>query len=421
MALPNVPNTTTFTLEDVIASVLPYAVAQVDTVTLNGTPSNCNVWCNGYSHTMIWDTNTSITITQFIATYGSSYGAVTLYKTSTKTFKFTANVPGTPFSAAGITTGYGSAVNTVPNTPSTKNLQDCFDEATESKFDSRYYPYYLVTGSNYLVHNSQLNFRNYGGTPDGIPIPVATGAKLVHRTSFFASWNESVGATGYYLDVSIYSDFHDTGSGYQNMWYDDGFGGGTVSGLNSDTVHYYRLRAITPNGVSGYSNVSKLRTCSLWYLPSLQELDDIYDNVWDDGGNGSFQQDYYWSSTEYISTQAYELTFVDGSYMTTNKGTGDPVRAVRHFSTAYNYALGEETDTGRYISYKADNGDGTWLYYECNQSDLADQQAWSNVTNTLVGGTSANRGTGYANTALIMAQPGHTDSAAKLCHDLATD
>ena len=50
----------------------------------------------------------------------------------------------------------------------------------------------------------------------------------------------------------------------------------------------------------------------------------------------------------------------------------------------------------------------------------ADQAAvayWSNVTNVAVTGTSANLGTGAANTTKIIAQAGHTASAAKNCRN----
>ena len=50
----------------------------------------------------------------------------------------------------------------------------------------------------------------------------------------------------------------------------------------------------------------------------------------------------------------------------------------------------------------------------------ADQTAvvkWSNIINVAVTGTSANLGTGAANTTKIIAQAGHTTSAAKNCRD----
>jgi hypothetical protein len=43
--------------------------------------------------------------------------------------------------------------------------------------------------------------------------------------------------------------------------------------------------------------------------------------------------------------------------------------------------------------------------------------AWSNITSTLVGGTDTAYGTGAANTTKIIAQAGHSSSAAKVCAD----
>ena len=58
-------------------------------------------------------------------------------------------------------------------------------------------------------------------------------------------------------------------------------------------------------------------------------------------------------------------------------------------------------------------------YLEAAPSDQSASQAWSNITNYAIGITDTAIGTGQTNTTLIMAQTGHTDSAAKLCSDLA--
>ena len=49
--------------------------------------------------------------------------------------------------------------------------------------------------------------------------------------------------------------------------------------------------------------------------------------------------------------------------------------------------------------------------------DQSTGMAWSNITSTLVGGTDAAYGTGAANTTKIIAQVGHSSSAAKVCAD----
>jgi hypothetical protein len=70
-------------------------------------------------------------------------------------------------------------------------------------------------------------------------------------------------------------------------------------------------------------------------------------------------------------------------------------------------------DRGRYTTGLANN----WRYMEAAPDDQSSTQIWSNITAQLVG-TDRAIGGGQANTLAIIAQPGHTDSAAKLCDDL---
>jgi hypothetical protein len=66
-----------------------------------------------------------------------------------------------------------------------------------------------------------------------------------------------------------------------------------------------------------------------WYLPSKDELNQLYINRVAIGG---FASNYYWSSTEYYLTTAWAQRFGDG---TQNDGykylNGLSVRAVRAF------------------------------------------------------------------------------------------
>ena len=50
-------------------------------------------------------------------------------------------------------------------------------------------------------------------------------------------------------------------------------------------------------------------------------------------------------------------------------------------------------------------------------ADQSTSCAWSNIPNILIGTTGTSIGTGLANTTAIIGQSGHTDSAAKVCHD----
>jgi Protein of unknown function (DUF1566) len=65
-----------------------------------------------------------------------------------------------------------------------------------------------------------------------------------------------------------------------------------------------------------------------WYLPSIYELNLMYQNITTAGG---FTSTYYWSSSESGSSSAYVLNFGGGSQLTFGKDGVDYVRAIRQF------------------------------------------------------------------------------------------
>jgi hypothetical protein len=142
-------------------------------------------------------------------------------------------------------------------------------------------------------------------------------------------------------------------------------------------------------------------------------------------GVGFFNTDrYYASSTEYpFGGLAYmymsERDFSDGSVTSGNKsGPSMYIRPARKFNSSTVYALRDQGPAGGWIFRVTSLGGGLYEYYECTPTNYV-RSTWSNITNVEVG-TSANSaiGMGPTNTAMIIAQPGHTDSAAKFCDDL---
>ena len=79
------------------------------------------------------------------------------------------------------------------------------------------------------------------------------------------------------------------------------------------------------------------------------------------------------------------------------------------------YTVGNHGQAGGWVFYCDTEGlyEG-WTYLEGAPEDLATPMAWSNITNVLVG-TSRDIGSGEANTSAIIAQEGHTSSAALAC------
>ena len=71
-------------------------------------------------------------------------------------------------------------------------------------------------------------------------------------------------------------------------------------------------------------------SCSDWFLPSRDELTEMYINLKLENAGG-FSDDIYWSSSEGSSTLSYSRTFADGSEHNYMKSNNFRVRAVRAF------------------------------------------------------------------------------------------
>ena len=67
-----------------------------------------------------------------------------------------------------------------------------------------------------------------------------------------------------------------------------------------------------------------------WFLPSRFELDKMYENLHLQG-LGGFANSFYWSSSEYSSTEAFTLSFNNALSTWHRKYYGFRVRAVRAF------------------------------------------------------------------------------------------
>ncbi len=253
------------------------------------------------------------------------------------------------------------------------------------------------------------------GTPEA---PLATDATFILSDGFTANWEISDLATKYYLDVATDSAFTVMVVGYDNrdvgnvLTY-------AVPGLSGGTFYYYRIRAFNDTGTSDNSNIITLNTTGFndWFLPSQNELSEMYTNL-HLFGVGGFSDVIYWSSTESTATRAMGHNFGTSVISNPLKSELNYVRAVRSFISATIYNLRDTGLAGGLISDIIDNGDGTYTYYETAISDQSVSQAWSNVIALLIGTTLATVGEGKNNTTEIIAQVGHVDSAAKLCNDL---
>jgi len=169
----------------------------------------------------------------------------------------------------------------------------------------------------------------------------------------------------------------------------------------------------TPQPVSSPSPPSPF---SDWFLPSVDEIGEMYTNLYLEGVGDLLSGDHA-TSTEISATQCRYIEMGSGTFTTTLKTATLIVRACRYFTdTVGAYSLRDTGPGGGLIFYI--DGAGT-TYYEAYATNQSISQEWSNVTSTEIGTTGTAIGTGLANTLAIINQDGHTSSAAKLCNDLS--
>jgi hypothetical protein len=153
-----------------------------------------------------------------------------------------------------------------------------------------------------------------------------------------------------------------------------------------------------------------------WYLPTRQEL---YTMNLNRASIGGFATDYYWSSSEYVPSEAnyaYYQYFSGGSYSYQNKSTLARVRAIR-----YMIAVGNNYQGGT-VFYIFRPGDEGYVAGETHglimmTFDLSTGIQWYNGSNTTTGATATAIGSGNANTNTIVTSQGAGSYAAQLCAD----
>jgi hypothetical protein len=247
--------------------------------------------------------------------------------------------------------------------------------------------------------------------------PYIIAGSGIGSNDFTANWTAVSRANGYYLDVATDSGFSSFVAGYNNL---DVSNVTTypVTGLTDGTYYYYRVRAYNQSTTSVDSGIAAVKTKTIyddWFMPSKDELNAMYTNLYLSGIGG--MGGVYWSSSEFNATFAWTQSFVTGVATALLKHGQYIVRACRSFISADIYSLGDSGPATGYIFHIIDNGDGTYTYYEAAPDDQGIDQAFSNVISAAIGTTGTAIGTGNGNTTDIIGQVGHTDSGAKLCDD----
>ena len=110
---------------------------------------------------------------------------------------------------------------------------------------------------------------------------------------------------------------------------------------------------------------------SNWRLPTIDELNIMYENLHrEDIGN--FEDDYYWSSTDYSYSDAKIQSFLTGGQSLELKTETVFVRIVRSFKLqeGEKYSIDQETETGFIFDIQGDT------IFECKKEDESELMTW---------------------------------------------
>ena len=155
-----------------------------------------------------------------------------------------------------------------------------------------------------------------------------------------------------------------------------------------------------------------------WYLPNQSEMGTVYHNVHNVHGLGGFSNTEYWVSLNANPTDGSVRNMETGASSSAAKGNTLNARPMRDFIAATGlYSNRDSGPAGGIICYVDDTYgevDET-KYYEIAPASMEFTHVWSNITDTYVSDMNTDIGGGKGNTELIIAQSGHTTSAAQEC------
>ncbi len=156
-------------------------------------------------------------------------------------------------------------------------------------------------------------------------------------------YNASLGGYIFYLDQSgchgLVAATTDQNTGIQwyagTFTYTTAFGSAVGAGEGNTNMIVYNQSGTLATYAAGICYNLNTGGFSDWYLPSKYELNLMYMNIGQGAAPntnvGGFENNFYWSSSEFNSSNAWGQFFSTGVQAYYGKNSGPPIRAIRAF------------------------------------------------------------------------------------------
>jgi hypothetical protein len=213
--------------------------------------------------------NSSITDTSFV---GNSFTAAIPNPTNYLVLRSTINIPPSSIDVPNrFYTTVGSVISGTYTVVSNSNATS-FTQTT--LLPNTTYHYWVIPFNSNCLGSPFYNFSNMISSSKATCISAPTGLSnsTINGNSFTASWLPVVGATDYVIDVSTNNTFTGILPAYSNLS-TSGQTNIVVSGLNSVTTYYYRVRALGISCNINSSVASVTTICGSYSIPYFQNFD----------------------------------------------------------------------------------------------------------------------------------------------------
>ena len=184
---------------------------------------------------------------------------------------------------------------------------------------------------------------------------------------------------------------------------------GNIYNIATIGTHTWMLQNLKTTKYRNGDPIPNITNFADWYLPSKDELNLIYTNLYLQNIGGYSGPKNYLSSSEYDSANAWRQYFLTGGQDAVTKYEPEAVAVIpiRSFTSSVIFELGAPGPAGGWIFNIIVLGGGSFTYYEvAPKASVILNVVWSDVSNQLLGTTGTAVGTGQANTTAIINQHG---------------